>query len=320
MPPLPWHQDGAYFQACCRACWSAPGSPIDRATIANGCLRIIPGSHRQLLARNNQDASEDAFSKDIASRADPRRVSARSRASSSNQASSCCSMNSPPTARRPTATQERRLGLTPRMTRALRAGAAWRAWRASSRCRLLRGQRLPRHEPAARRRPDDRLQAAQGRLEANARMGMAAPAVGDGHGRRELAAKARAARGPAVLLPAPLPGPTRPACRRMARGSARLSPMPRSPRCSPNICLSVRRIPSARPAAMKSESRYWRLRMNTAWPSGRLMAICRCASTMKGWYSMSRNSPPRRSAEAARRCSEAISSRWLATSTQTAMS
>ncbi len=42
----PWHQDNAYFHL-------VPGTPIvgvwialDEATLANGCMRVIPGSHR----------------------------------------------------------------------------------------------------------------------------------------------------------------------------------------------------------------------------------------------------------------------------------
>jgi ectoine hydroxylase-related dioxygenase (phytanoyl-CoA dioxygenase family) len=51
----PWHQDGEYWPirplATCTA-WIA----IDEATPENGCLRVIPGSHRsQQLARHQQN-------------------------------------------------------------------------------------------------------------------------------------------------------------------------------------------------------------------------------------------------------------------------
>jgi ectoine hydroxylase-related dioxygenase (phytanoyl-CoA dioxygenase family) len=51
----PWHQDGEYWPirplATCTA-WIA----IDEATTENGCLRVIPGSHRsQQLARHRQN-------------------------------------------------------------------------------------------------------------------------------------------------------------------------------------------------------------------------------------------------------------------------
>jgi len=54
----PWHQDGEYWPirplATCTA-WIA----IDVATPENGCLRVIPGSHRaKKLARHNQSNEE----------------------------------------------------------------------------------------------------------------------------------------------------------------------------------------------------------------------------------------------------------------------
>ncbi len=55
----PWHQDGEYWPieplATCTV-WIA----IDRATPENGCLEVIPGSHReQRLRRHNTNASEN---------------------------------------------------------------------------------------------------------------------------------------------------------------------------------------------------------------------------------------------------------------------
>lgn len=48
----PWHQDNAYFHM-------VPGTPIvgvwialDEATVDNGCMRVIPGSHREGPARH----------------------------------------------------------------------------------------------------------------------------------------------------------------------------------------------------------------------------------------------------------------------------
>ncbi len=54
----PWHQDGEYWPirplATCTA-WIA----IDAATPANGCLRVIPGSHRaKTLAKHNHSDEE----------------------------------------------------------------------------------------------------------------------------------------------------------------------------------------------------------------------------------------------------------------------
>jgi len=54
----PWHQDGEYWPirplATCTA-WIA----IDAATPENGCLQVIPGSHRaKKLARHNQSTEE----------------------------------------------------------------------------------------------------------------------------------------------------------------------------------------------------------------------------------------------------------------------
>ena len=49
----PWHQDGEYWPlrplATCTV-WMA----IDNATIDNGCLRLIPGSHKQQMLREHQ--------------------------------------------------------------------------------------------------------------------------------------------------------------------------------------------------------------------------------------------------------------------------
>jgi len=54
----PWHQDGEYWPikplATCTV-WIA----IDASTQANGCLRVIPGSHRhQQLARHNKNLAD----------------------------------------------------------------------------------------------------------------------------------------------------------------------------------------------------------------------------------------------------------------------
>ena len=54
----PWHQDGEYWPidplATCTV-WIA----IDASTIQNGCLRVIPGSHRdRRLARHNENPAE----------------------------------------------------------------------------------------------------------------------------------------------------------------------------------------------------------------------------------------------------------------------
>jgi len=54
----PWHQDGEYWPieplATCTV-WIA----IDASTQENGCLRVIPGSHRpQQLARHNRNQAE----------------------------------------------------------------------------------------------------------------------------------------------------------------------------------------------------------------------------------------------------------------------
>src|SRR6185503_11117295 len=41
---VPWHQDGSYWGAAERlTCWVA----IDDATPENGCMRMVPGSHRR---------------------------------------------------------------------------------------------------------------------------------------------------------------------------------------------------------------------------------------------------------------------------------
>ena len=49
----PWHQDGEYWPlrplATCTV-WMA----IDKATLDNGCLRLIPGSHKQQMLREHQ--------------------------------------------------------------------------------------------------------------------------------------------------------------------------------------------------------------------------------------------------------------------------
>lgn len=55
----PWHQDGEYWPieplATCTV-WIA----IDRATLDNGCLQVIPGSHteRRLRRHNNNPAKD----------------------------------------------------------------------------------------------------------------------------------------------------------------------------------------------------------------------------------------------------------------------
>ncbi len=108
---VPWHQDGAYFglQPCVLvSAWIA----IDRATIANGCLRVIPGSHRQLLA-HNQDASKDAFSKDIAAG----QIDESAAVSFELEPGQFVLFNEfTAHGSQANSTQERRLGLTPRMT------------------------------------------------------------------------------------------------------------------------------------------------------------------------------------------------------------
>ncbi|MFN8490470.1 MAG: phytanoyl-CoA dioxygenase family protein [Caldilineaceae bacterium] len=46
----PWHQDWAYWQGSPKlSVWIA----LDEATPANGCLQLIPGSHRQVVAMKN---------------------------------------------------------------------------------------------------------------------------------------------------------------------------------------------------------------------------------------------------------------------------
>jgi hypothetical protein len=62
-PAVPWHQDGAYYglSPCVLvSAWIA----VDEATRANGCLRILPGSHRRQLA-HREDPSKEAFGKAI---------------------------------------------------------------------------------------------------------------------------------------------------------------------------------------------------------------------------------------------------------------
>jgi hypothetical protein len=70
---VPWHQDGAYWPMRPLAtvtAWIA----IDPATRENGCLRVIPGSHRQGLFEHQGLAANDmALSRELADGAfDPR--------------------------------------------------------------------------------------------------------------------------------------------------------------------------------------------------------------------------------------------------------
>lgn len=60
-PGVPWHQDAAYFglqPAVMVSAWIA----IDEATEANGCLRVVPGSHHALW-RHRHDPSAEAFAR-----------------------------------------------------------------------------------------------------------------------------------------------------------------------------------------------------------------------------------------------------------------
>ncbi|MDB4679298.1 phytanoyl-CoA dioxygenase family protein, partial [Rhodopirellula sp.] len=62
----PWHQDGEYWPieplATCTV-WIA----LDASTKENGCLRVIPGSHksRQLAKHNRSDASDVALNLEL---------------------------------------------------------------------------------------------------------------------------------------------------------------------------------------------------------------------------------------------------------------
>jgi ectoine hydroxylase-related dioxygenase (phytanoyl-CoA dioxygenase family) len=62
----PWHQDGEYWPirpvATCTV-WIA----IDAATVENGCLRLIPGSHkaRELLAHETNPSPEVTLSQEL---------------------------------------------------------------------------------------------------------------------------------------------------------------------------------------------------------------------------------------------------------------
>ena len=57
---IPWHQDGEYWPirplATCTA-WIA----LDDATLENGCLRVIPGSHRERRVRHHQQNDSPAL-------------------------------------------------------------------------------------------------------------------------------------------------------------------------------------------------------------------------------------------------------------------
>ena len=63
---VPWHQDGEYWPirplATCSA-WIA----LDDATPENGCLRVIPGSHKQhrLRAHSRNDADDLALNQEL---------------------------------------------------------------------------------------------------------------------------------------------------------------------------------------------------------------------------------------------------------------
>ncbi|HOA71977.1 MAG TPA: phytanoyl-CoA dioxygenase family protein [Phycisphaerae bacterium] len=57
--PVNWHQDYGYWQMVTPAdlitCWVA----LDDATIANGCMQVIPGSHRWGLLAANTNLGDD---------------------------------------------------------------------------------------------------------------------------------------------------------------------------------------------------------------------------------------------------------------------
>lgn len=57
----PWHQDWWYWHGSHKvSIWIA----LDRATPANGCLKMIPGSHREILKRDSA-GEEQGFAKRI---------------------------------------------------------------------------------------------------------------------------------------------------------------------------------------------------------------------------------------------------------------
>ena len=57
--PVPWHQDYGYWQMVTPAdlvtCWVA----LDDATIANGCMNVVPGSHKWGLLAEHTDLDSD---------------------------------------------------------------------------------------------------------------------------------------------------------------------------------------------------------------------------------------------------------------------
>jgi len=110
-PAVPWHQDGTYFdlQPCILvSAWIA----IDEATTANGCLQIIPGSHRSLQAHRH-DPTRSTFSHSLAPT--PEEIG---RAVSFPLAPGQCLLFNEFTTHGsgPNTTGARRLGLTPRIT------------------------------------------------------------------------------------------------------------------------------------------------------------------------------------------------------------
>jgi ectoine hydroxylase-related dioxygenase (phytanoyl-CoA dioxygenase family) len=53
--PSPWHQDRAYWKGSAKiSIWIA----MDDATVANGCLKVIPGSHLDFLDHNISDTNK----------------------------------------------------------------------------------------------------------------------------------------------------------------------------------------------------------------------------------------------------------------------
>jgi non-heme Fe2+,alpha-ketoglutarate-dependent halogenase len=110
-PGVPWHQDGAYFglQPCVLvSAWIA----IDEATIENGCLQVIPGSHHRRLPHST-DPNRDTFNQAI----DPASIDVTTAVSFIMKPGEFILFNeftahgSPPNS-----TVKRRLGLTPRIT------------------------------------------------------------------------------------------------------------------------------------------------------------------------------------------------------------
>ena len=56
--PTNWHQDNAYFKIEDPLCGTAMWVAIHDATIANGTIRVIPGSHREIY-EHGRDADSD---------------------------------------------------------------------------------------------------------------------------------------------------------------------------------------------------------------------------------------------------------------------